>query len=258
MTEETTLQSKVSSTQSGQSLLDFLSNRFRYQSPDIWKRLIIDRKVTVNGFPVSPSHILNSKDLVAYTVLLNEPPVDKNIKILHDEETFLVAVKPGNLPSHADGNFIKHTFIYILTELLKKRGVTGKLNLVHRLDRETSGLMVVSKNRQAHQKLTQQFESGTVSKEYLAIARGIIVEDSFEVNGAIGRDSQSQISVRQKVVPNDTPVSKRSLTLFEKIKQLPASTFIRCVPKTGRTNQIRVHLDSIGHSLIGDKIGRAH
>jgi len=254
MPEETTLQSKVSSAQEGQSLLDFLSNRFRYQNRENWKDLIHQGKVTLNGSPAAPDHPLRSKDLVAYTVILNEPPVDKNIEILHNEKSFLVAVKPGNLPSHADGNFIKHTFIYILTELLKEQGFKGALNLVHRLDRETSGLMVVSKDRIAHQKLTHQFESGTFSKEYLAIARGVITENQFEIDGSIGQDTQSQVSVRQKVVPNETTYSKKSLTQFEKIRQLPTSTFIRCVPKTGRTNQIRVHLDSIGHSLIGDKL----
>jgi len=254
MTEETVLQSKINLTQSGQSLLDYLANRFQYQSRDAWKLIIERGKVTVNGIPVSPQQTLKLKDLVAYSVVLNEPPVDKNIAILHDEETFLVANKPGSLPSHADGIFIKNTFIHILTERFKNNGFVGKLNLVHRLDRETSGLMIVSKSRAAHQKLTQQFENGTIAKEYLAIARGVVADDYFEVAGSIGKDPQSQISIRQKVVSTGTIDSKISLTRFEKIKSYKTATLLRCIPKTGRTNQIRVHLDSIGHSLIGDKL----
>jgi len=254
MTEETILQSKIGSAQSGNSLLDYLAQRFRYQSRDSWQSLIESGKVTLNGLTVPPLQILKSKDLVAYSVVLNEPPVDKNIQILHDEETFLVGIKPGNLPSHADGNFIKNTFIYILTERYRKQGHKGKLNLVHRLDRETSGLIIVSKEKSAHQKLTQQFENGTVEKEYMAIVRGAVSEESFEVGGFIGKDTQSQISVRQKVLKEETPDSKKSLTRFEKIKSFKTAALLRCIPKTGRTNQIRVHLDSIGHSLIGDKL----
>jgi RluA family pseudouridine synthase len=254
MTEETVLQSKIVPAQSGQNLLDYLVKRFQYQDRAAWKLIIERGKVTVNGVIVSPQQILKSKDLVAYSVVLNEPPVDKNIEILHDEETFLIANKPGSLPSHADGNFIKNTFIYILTERFKNKGFEGKLNLVHRLDRETSGLMIVSKSRAAHQKLTLQFENGTIAKEYLAIARGVVTDDFFEVAGSIGKDPQSQISVRQKVVDPGTIDSKISLTRFEKIKSYKTATLLRCIPKTGRTNQIRVHLDSIGHSLIGDKL----
>jgi RluA family pseudouridine synthase len=254
MQEETILQSKVPPQQENNSLLDYVSKRFRYQNREVWNGLIRDGKVTLNGKSVSPDQLLKSKDIIAYTVALNEPPVDRNIQIIHSEESFLVASKPGNLPSHADGNFIKNTFIYILGGMLKDQGFKGSLNLVHRLDRETSGLMVVSKNKAAHQKLIQQFENGQVEKEYLAIARGIIPEDQFEVNGAIGRDTDSQVSVRQKVVADDTPFAKKSSTQFEVVTRLATGTLIRCRPKTGRTNQIRIHLASIGHSLVGDKL----
>ncbi|HTA77376.1 MAG TPA: RluA family pseudouridine synthase, partial [bacterium] len=254
MQDETTLQSKVPPAQEGKSLLDYISERFRYQGRETWKKLIIDGKVTLNEKSASPDQPLKSKDIIAYSVVLNEPPVDRNIRIIHNEESFLVAYKPGNLPSHADGNFIKNTFIYILSGLLKEQGFNGSLNLVHRLDRETSGLMVVSKNKTAHQKLIQQFETGLVAKEYLAITRGLIPEDQFEVSGAIGRDTDSQVSVRQKVVSDDIPFAKKSSTRFEVVSRLSNSTLVRCLPKTGRTNQIRIHLASIGHSLVGDKL----
>jgi len=254
MPDETILQSKVPSHQSGKTLLDYLSGRFRYQTKESWNLLITQGKVTVNERTVPPQQIVQKGDRVAYRVVLKEPPVDRNIQILHEEEAFLVAVKPGQLPSHADGNFIKNTFIYLITERLRDKGWKGDVRLVHRLDRETSGLMVVAKNREAHLKLTRQFESGSAAKEYLAVAKGIVSGGKFEVNGAIGRDAASQISVRQKVVPEGTPLSKPSLTYFEKTQNLKEASLLRCIPKTGRTNQIRVHLDSIGHSLVGDKL----
>ena len=254
MPEETVLQSKVPAPMAGKILIDYLSQRFRYQTRDAWLDLIRSGKVTVNGQKASPALPLKKGAQVAYTAVLREPPVDPNIQILHEEESFLVASKPGQLPSHADGNFIKNTFIHLITQMLRDKGWEGDVRLVHRLDRETSGLMVVAKNKEAHQKLVQQFEKGLVEKEYEAVAKGNIEVASFEVGDAIGRDEASQISVRQKVVPEGTPFSKPALTLFEKMLDLKGFTHLRCLPKTGRTNQIRVHLDSIGHPIVGDKL----
>lgn len=254
MPDETILQSKVPLHHAGQTLSAYLAARFRYQTKEAWDGLISQGKVKVNGQAVLPGQILRKGDRVVYAVVLKEPPVDKDILILHEEETFLVAAKPGRLPSHADGNFIKNTFIFLITQSLKARGWKGDVRLVHRLDRETSGLLVVAKDREAHLNLVRQFEEGRVGKEYLAVARGKVEWESLEVKGAIGRDAASQISVRQKVVPEGTPFSKPSLTLFEKVRDLENAALLRCLPKTGRTNQIRVHLDSIGHPLVGDKL----
>ncbi|HVZ81128.1 MAG TPA: RluA family pseudouridine synthase [bacterium] len=254
MSEETQLRSKVPAHLASLGLVDYLAKRFRYQTAEAWHDLILEGKVTVNGNSVPPETILRQGDLVSYSVILREPPVDRNIRILHEEGTFLVADKPGQLPSHADGNFIKNTFIYILGEMLRSKGWKGEAKLVHRLDRETSGLMVVAKDKKSHQALVQQFEKGLVEKEYETVVKGDLAEEGFEVAGAIGRDEQSEISVRQKVVPEGTPFSKPARTLFRKIAGLRGYTHLRCIPKTGRTNQIRVHLDSIGHPVVGDKL----
>src|SRR6185295_9012215 len=254
MPDETILQSKVPANQPEKYLLDYLCARFRYQSKEAWFELIKAGKVSVNGQKASPYHPLKKGDLVAYSVILKEPPVDGNIQILHEEETFLVAAKSGKLPSHADGNFIKNTFIHLITERLRTAGWKGAVNLVHRLDRETSGLSVVAKNKEANRKLTEQFEKGLVEKEYLAVVKGMVEKEKFQVEGAIGRDEASQISVRQKVVPPETPLAKPALTLFEKIQDLKEATLLRCLPKTGRTNQIRVHLAHAGHPSVGDKL----
>ena len=254
MSEETVLQSKVPANHSGQTLLDYLSSRFKYQGRETWETLVLSGKVTVNGKKTGSSHALQKGDRVAYSVALREPPVDRNIQILYEEDSFLVAVKPGQLPSHADGNFIKNTFIYLVTEMLRNKGWKGEVKLVHRLDRETSGLMVVAKQRNAHRNLVAQFEEGRVQKEYRAVVQGRIEEKTWEVRGAIGKDPASKISVRQRMVPEGTPFSKSSLTLFEKMEDLKEAALVQCLPKTGRTNQIRVHLDSIGHPVVGDKL----
>lgn len=236
------------------TLLDYLAGRFRYQSIETWNKMILEGRITLKGAKAQPSHVLEKGDRIAYRVVLREPPVDGNIRILHEEETFLVAEKPGNLPSHADGTFIKHTFIHILTQNLRKSGWQGDIRLVHRLDRETSGLMVVAKQREAHRNLAVQFETGNVEKEYLALVRGLVEKDSFEVAGAIGRSPTSLISIRRQVLPEGTPGTQPSRTLFETIARYETLTMLRCLPKTGRTNQIRVHLEYAGHPVLGDRL----
>ena len=252
--EETVLQTRVPPQGAGKTLLAYLAGRFRYQPIEAWDLLIREGRVTLNGKNTAPSQILSPKDKIAYRVILKEPPVDSNIRILHEEDTFLVAEKPGNLPSHADGAFIKNTFIYILTQVLRNSGWQGDVKLVHRLDRETSGLMVVAKQKEAHRNLVAQFETGKVKKEYLALVQGQVEKDSFEVIGAIGRSTTSDISIRRQVLPDGTPGAQPSNTQFETIERYPAGSLIRCLPKTGRTNQIRVHLEYVGHPVFGDKL----
>jgi len=214
--------------------------------------LIAAGVVTVNDEPGRPGLKLKHGDLVAYAVELKEPAVDTRIILVHEEPAFAVAIKPGQLPSHADGNFIKHTFIHLIQGVLKK--VPGEARLVHRLDRETSGLMVVSRDKEAHAHLMRQFAAGTVEKAYTAVVTGRIDRERFEVSGWLGRDPASAISVRHALVPEGTPGAKDSRTEFVVEEVLKDATVVRCIPHTGRTNQIRVHLTSIGHPIVGDKL----
>ncbi|HPL18287.1 MAG TPA: RluA family pseudouridine synthase [Spirochaetota bacterium] len=254
MPEKTTLSSRITSNDDGISLVDFLCSRFKYHDRDRWTGIILEGSVTVNGAAAKPERVLKKNDVVSYAVELREPPVDTGITILHEEDSFLVAGKPGNLPSHADGNFIKNTFIYILRRRMGDAGHNGPVKLVHRLDRETSGIMVVGKTDSAHRVLVKQFEEGTVEKEYRAVVRGTVADDAFEVGGAIGPDGGSAVSIRRKVVPEGTPGSRPAFTRFEVIERYAGATMLRCLPATGRTNQIRVHLDHAGHPLAGDKL----
>ena len=254
MQERTTLSSVINRNNEGVSLVDFLSSRFKYHTKKKWSELINNADVKVNDSVSLPDYILKFKDTVSYSVILKEPPVNTDICILHNEDTFLAACKPGNLPSHADGNFIKNTFIFLLKNMMAEQGYEGYLKLVHRLDRETSGIMIVAKTKDANRILAKQFETGDVKKEYTAIVRGIVQNDSFEVNGAIAPDPASSVSIRKRVVPDGTAGAQSSLTRFEVTERLSGYTVVRCLPATGRTNQIRVHLSHVGYPLAGDKL----
>ncbi len=254
MAEKTTLSSRISSKFAGKSLMDFLNLRFKYQTCDEWKRMIELGKVTVNGKAITPDHLLKKNDIVAYSDIRSEPPVDINIQIIHEEETFFVVNKPGNLPSHSDGNYIRNTLIFLLRERMAGKGFHGPIHLAHRLDRETSGIIVAAKTEISHRSLVQQFEAGTAGKEYIAVARGVINKDSFEVKGFLVPDRDSCISIKNKVVFDDGAGAKYSATTFEVMERFASSTMVRCRPVTGRTNQIRVHLAHAGHPLVGDKL----
>ena len=254
MTEATTLTSRISANSAGMPLIDFLCGRFRYHTRPEWEIIIREGNIRVNGAAVRSDRILAKNDTVSYTVVLREPPVDGDIRIVHEEETFLAAAKPGNLPSHADGNFIKNTFIYMIRARMSDLGHRGLVKLVHRLDRETSGLILVALEDEAHRAMVRQFERGSVEKEYLAVALGSIREKEFEVGGAIAPDPDSAISIRNRVVPEGTPGSRPARTRFTVIETLHDAALVRCVPATGRTNQIRIHLAHAGHPIAGDKL----
>jgi RluA family pseudouridine synthase len=254
MTEETTLSTRISAQFAGKSLIDFLTRRFKYLTLEEWKRMIGRGKVTVNGKAIAHDHLLKKNDIVAYSDVRSEPPVDINIQIMHEEKTFLVANKPGNLPSHSAGNYIKNTLIFLLRERMAGKGFHGTIHLAHRLDRETSGIIVAAKTEIAHRSLVQQFEAGTVGKEYIALVRGVINDDFFEVKGFLVPDRDSCISIRNKVVFDAGPGAKYSATTFDVMERFASSTMVKCRPLTGRTNQIRIHLAHAGHPLVGDKL----
>jgi RluA family pseudouridine synthase len=251
---ETILESKISPAWSDTTLIVFLSSRFKYHSESEWQKLIFEEKVLLNNNPARSDTVLRVGDVVSYHVVLREPPVNTDIRIVYEDDELLVASKPPNLPSHADGNFITHTCIYLLNQMMREKAMRQPLKLVNRLDRETSGLIVASKNRRAHKDLARQFEAGKVHKEYIAIARGEMLETSFEVDGLIVPDSKSKISIRRMVGEKGTPHARESKTSFEVLESLCGYTVVRCIPHTGRTAQIRVHLAHRGYPLAGDKL----
>ncbi|MCX7678617.1 MAG: RluA family pseudouridine synthase [Spirochaetes bacterium] len=250
---ETILKTRIAPSWAHMRLIQFLSLRFRYHSESEWKLLIHEGKVLVNNSSVSPDFILSVGDVVSYRVSLREPPVDKHIRIVYEDEYFLVASKPPNLPSHADGNFITHTFIYLLNEMMKSHSRKNPYKLVNRLDRETSGLIVATNNPEAHKDIARQFELGKVYKEYIAIARGEILNDTFTINGPIIPDAKSKISIRRTVGEKSKGV-RDAITSFEVIERLSGYTVVRCIPQSGKTSQIRVHISHAGHPLAGDKL----
>lgn len=252
--ESTVLRSRVPPAAAGQRLVDWLAGRFRYLDEAGWRAEIAAGRVQRNDRPTRPEDLLRPGDSVAYRPVHQEPRANTAIAIVHDDPDFVVVDKPAHLVAHADGAFVQNTFFRVLERHFRDRGEHHKLALAHRLDRETSGLMVVTKCADASRALQQQFGNGAVGKEYLAIVHGEPQADEFDCDGWIGRDPNSEISIRRAVVEAGSAGAQPAHTRFRVERRLPGFALVRALPETGRTHQIRVHLTHLSLPLVGDKL----
>lgn len=248
--KETTLTSVVNKEDDHKTLLDYLSRRFRYRDRAAWEAELGLGRLMVNGKPAHAGTKVRFKDAVAYTAPRIEPEVNRDIPTLWEDEHVLVVNKPAPLPVHSDGVFITNTLINILRE----RAGNSELGLGHRLDRETSGVMVLAKKRPLISKIMASFDASDVEKHYLAVVRGVADFKEKLVRGWMDKDPDSSLDLRQKVYASATPTGKDSATRFLLREALNGYSLLHCQPFTGRTNQIRVHLENIGLPLAGDKL----
>lgn len=246
----TTLTSTIHHDPKGMALIDYLCRRFSYKDRTGWLAAITKGSVLVNGLVTTALQVLKIHDNISYTAVLYEPTVATNIATIYEDDYILVVNKPAPLLVHSNRMFINNTLI----AMLRKRTGNKDLSLGHRLDGETTGILVLAKTREITAKLMAHLDEVDVEKKYLAITRGEVDFQERLVMGWMGKRPGSLIHTRQELV--DTPMAgyKNSATRLVLRQRLKGYSLLVCELKTGRTNQIRVHLETMGFPIAGDKL----
>lgn len=231
----------------------FLAKQLEFLSRTKINKLIDKGAVSVNGKVKKPSFHLHPEQKISILIVeeKNElPPFEFAVNIIHEDEDILIVDKPQGLVVHPGQR--KHCKTLVNALLGLKKELADKNNLrpgiVHRLDKETSGVMVLAKNDSSYESLVSQFKERTVKKEYAAICWGQIKEGKLTIDVPLCRDSKNRLKMKVGFLK-----SKNAYTQVEVIKRFSDSTFLKVKPRTGRMHQIRVHLKFLGFPIVGDK-----
>ena len=231
-------------------LLEYLTKRFTYLSHKEWSARISERRLTINGVVGGVADVVRQCDRVTYDMPdFIEPSATLNYTIVYENEFFLAVNKPGNLLVHKHGRSFKSNLIYQLREVHTSSYPTA--DIVNRLDRDTSGLVLISKSKEILRELQGLFVERKITKVYQAVVEGIMYEDSGFFDTPIG--SLRETSVRQKQGV-DTLKPKEAITDFKVLSRSATRTLLELRLHTGRTHQLRVHCALAGYPMTGDAL----
>lgn len=240
----------------GKALSAFLAARFTYHTDEEWSRLIAEGRVTVNGRRPGADAPLCVGDVLGYDASgIPEPPVDLSVETVLDDPLLLAVNKPGNLPCHPGGRYFNHT----LWAWVKERAGLENPVLINRIDRETSGLVLIAKTPEAAHNLWRQFSTHKVVKRYTVFVEGLFPE-RLEAKGWLVPDRASVIRKKRRFVPCESegpqlePEAEWAETVFERERVCEGFCVVRALPRTGRLHQIRATLLSSGFPVVGDKM----
>ncbi len=239
------LKTRVYRPHRGKTVLEFLCERFKYHPRRTWIDRIESGSIRLNGRVAQADDIVDANDVIEYEIDIVEPEVDFSYDTLYEDDDLIAVSKSGNIPVHASGNYIRHTLIARVRADLRE-----KVHLCHRLDRETSGIVLLARNVEARREMGRAFEDGKIRKSYVAIVRGVPGKDAFMCSRAL-RKIGKQHPIPRTVVDDRT--GKPARTTFRVLERLGEFSVIGARPETGRTNQVRVHLEVAGHPIVGDK-----
>lgn len=240
---------RVPALAAGTALLDYLCARFPYHDRATWAAKIEVGEVELDGARVRAGVVLRRGAVVSYERAHREPDVPLAVPVIVTGDGWLAVDKPAGLPVHADGAFVRHTLTH---QLQAQHG--GIVQPAHRLDRETSGVLLIVTDRARAGELQTQFAERRVVKVYHAVVHGWLAADAQTVELPIGRDPASEIAIRRAIVA-DGQTARTDFRVLQRHGAMGADgacTLVEAVPHTGRTHQIRVHLEAIGHPVVGD------
>jgi len=221
------------------------------------QKIIKNEQLFVNEKPVKASYRLKAGDFVQFSMPENVIPdiVPENIPldVLYEDNDVIVVNKPKGMVVHPAAGHYSQTLVNALLYYCKDSlsGINGVLRpgIVHRIDRDTTGSLIVCKNDFSHKNIAEQLKEHSITRKYIAICHGVVKEDEGTIDAPIGRDEKE----RKKMSVSKTN-GKSAITHYKVLERFKEYTYIECQLETGRTHQIRVHMSSIGHPLLGDGV----
>lgn len=235
----------------------WISSALTQLSRSYIQKCIKEGQVLVNDSPQKASYRLKVDDEILFRIPeAVEPSVcaeDIPISVLYEDGDVLIVDKPKGMvvhpaPGHYSGTLV-NAVLYHCKEQLS--GINGVLRpgIVHRIDRDTTGSLIICKNDLAHREIASQLKNHTVTRSYRAIVHGVLKEEEGTINAPIGRDEKD----RRRMAVNEKN-GKSAITHYKVLERFKEHTYVECRLETGRTHQIRVHMTSIGHPLLGDEV----
>jgi 23S rRNA pseudouridine1911/1915/1917 synthase len=245
----------------GRRLDKYLHGRYPHLSRTSIQRLIRQGAITINGEPTKPSYEMNGGDLVDLVIPDPEPPEvipeDIPLDVLYEDDHLIALNKDTGIICHParatqTGTIVNALAFY--SSQLSHGQDPFRPGIVHRLDKNTTGVMLVAKNDEAHWRLSLQFERRTVQKTYLAVVVGEMELDGDTIDAPIGVHPIVREKFAVMIHENKINVAKHALTRYEVAERFRGFTLVKLLPKTGRTHQLRVHMSHIGHPIVGDQM----
>ena len=233
----------------------FLSSKIKDRSRSFIQRIIEEEKVIVNGKVVKSNYKLRENEEVTFTIEdpkeLTIEAEDIPLEIIYEDKEVAVVNKPSGMVVHPASGVYNGTLVNaLLNHCDDLSGINGVIRpgIVHRIDKDTSGILVIAKNDYSHNKLGEQFKEHSMKREYYALVEGRVKNEEGTIDTIIGRHPSDRIKFAV------TKVGKRAITHYKVIERFNNNTLVRCNLETGRTHQIRVHMNHIGHPMVGDPV----